>query len=132
MSTNDTLIDTASKSTRPVCITVTHTTSLDKALAKRLNKKPLQYYLSAKPIFSANRSYNIYGDYVITIKMDPKIETLIDKWYERHAVFNEEAKSELRNIILMKGYTTVIVRKNAPAARKIKKVLGNYFVIKNA
>lgn len=128
-TTNEALISTATKTNRPICITVTESTPLDKALAPSLNKKPLQYFMSTEKIFPDHYAYNIYGEYVIKTKMNTAVSEKLSHWFITHRTFTKEAQVEIQEIVRIKGKNIVTIQKNSLLATKLKNKLKKYFVI---
>lgn len=89
----------------------------------------LQYYIPEKPLFEKNTYYlNIYGTHIMEAHLDQTTADEMDVFYRTTAVWNDDAKKKL-GAIVSKGKTKITISKNERKAKKLKRLMGQYFYI---
>ncbi len=104
------------------------TLPLDKH-TKSLFSKPHSVYLQDLHYFKENFYANIHDDYIIEVVIDPKTQAEIDKFYNTYTVWNTEAESEIKSIVMhMKGRNKLTISRNAKKAEKYRNIFKKYFI----
>lgn len=125
------LIKTMNQKIKPVLITVAHGDPLDKQLTGKLRSEYVQYTIANKNIFGKQNYYfNVFGDVLIEVLIDPNISRQIDAFFKKTTVFNDEASNELLEIVSKNGKNKLIISRNKKKAKKYKKILSKDFYIK--
>jgi hypothetical protein len=113
-----------------ILVTTPGQTPLDKYVKKFFDGKHSQYYLTPHHFFKKSNYYlNIFSDYLIEVWIDERTHKEIDKFYQKHEVFTEEAREELKSIIGKQGRNKISISRNKEKAEKLKKSLGKEFYI---
>lgn len=129
--TEQTLIKTMKEKNRQVLITVAHNDSLDKELKKKFGSDILQYSIADKKNFEKQNYYfNIFGDCLIEVFIDKKIEGQIDDFFKRTKIFDDNSREELLKIVSRSGKNKLIILRNKKKAEKYKRILSKNFYIK--
>ncbi len=103
---------------------------LDLSVKKYFNFKTNYYYISEKKIFKKNNYYlNLIGDYCIEVWIDKKISNLIDDFYKKTLIFDDQAKNAFKKIIEIKGKNKFVISKNTERSKKFRKIFKKFFII---
>jgi len=125
------LIKILSERNKQVLITVGNDFPLDRELKKQFKNDLVQYHITDKIISEKpNYYFNIFGDYIIELFIDQKIEMQVDKFFKETRIFDEKAKRELTGIISSEGKNKLIITRSHNKAGKYKKILAKNFYIK--
>lgn len=115
---------------RQILVTTPGNTDLDRYVKMFFDGTFAQYYIAPHHLFKKPNYYvNIFGDYVIEAHIDETTEKNIDKFYQNHTVWGDEARKEIQNIIATQGRNKISITKNKEKAEKLKKSLGKEFYI---
>jgi len=103
---------------------------LDVFVRKYFNFKTDYYYISEKKIFRKNNYYlNVIGDYCIEVWIDKRITNLIEDFYKKTLVFDNQAEEVFKKILEIKGKNKFVISKNKEKSDKFKKIFQKFFVI---
>ena len=127
------LFERITKQKRQILITSPRQTDLDKYVKKFFDGTFAQYYLSPTQIFKKQNYYlNIFGEYLIEAWIDEKTQHEIESFYIKTKIFDEKAKTEIKNIIAKQGKNKISISRNKEKSEKLRKSLGKeFFIIKN-
>jgi len=114
---------------RKYLVTAGANTLGDKEAVKYFDNNKGQYKMLSRPLFEDNRYYlNIVGDYLIEVWLDKNSAKLIDDWYRRESVDNNNV-NDLRKIIEQRGRIKMVISRNSRKAEKLSKKLLKDFVV---
>ncbi len=115
---------------RQLWLTVGHTDPLDIHAKQYFDGTYLQYHMLEKPLFDKEYYYlNIFGDYIIEATIDPETARAVDQLYKSTKEWSERINVELHSLVA-KGKTKLTISRNERKAKKLKRVLGQYFFLK--
>lgn len=87
----------------------------------------LQYHMLEKSMFEKQNYYlNIFGSYIIEAYLDAETAQKVDDLYRNTLSWNETVQKELQ-LLIAKGKTKLTISRNERKAKKLKKMLGQYF-----
>lgn len=125
------LIKTLKEKSMQVFMTVRHDDPLDRALKKVFNDDFIQYDIGNKQLaVKENYYFNVFGDYLIEVFVDPDISKQIDVFFKTHDKLDKSAEEELLRIIAMRGKNRLIISKNKTKTERYKRMLAKNFYVK--
>lgn len=115
---------------RRLLLTASEKTPLDRAVAGEFDGDRGQYHMLDTPLFAKNNYYfNIVGDFIIEVWIDPAIATQIESLYRKTEGLDDDAAKELTKIVTDKGRSRLTISCNAKKAERLKKMLRKNFYI---
>lgn len=115
---------------RRLLLTASEKTPLDRAVATEFDGDRGQYHMLDAPLFAKNNYYfNIVGDFIIEVWIDPAIATQIESLYRRTEKLSDTTQQELAKIVAGKGRSRLTISRNAKKAERLKKMLRKNFYI---
>lgn len=114
---------------RLVWITVGHRDALDVYVKRYFDGTYLQYHMHDVLLFE-NESYylNVFGSYIVEAHLDIITARKVDELYKTTEVWNESVERALKALI-GSGKTKLTISRNERKAKKLKKLLGQYFFV---
>lgn len=88
-----------------------------------------QYSLLLTSKYPNNYYLNIFGDFMIEVRLDKEISTKIDEFYKKYSKLDDINTKELFDIVNQKGNNKLIITKNHKKAAKIRKKLSKDFYL---
>ncbi len=115
---------------RRLLVTAGDKTPLDRAVASEFDGDRSQYHMLDTPLFEKNNYYfNIVGDFIIEVWIDPAIAVHIEEFYRKAEGLDNETGRELTKIVAGKGRSKLTISRNAKKAERLKKMLRKNFYI---
>lgn len=112
---------------RQLWLTVGHSDPLDIFAKQYFDGTYLQYHIPEKSLFDKEYYYlNIFGTYIIEAYADIDTAIQIDQFYKSTPEWNDTVKKQLQSIVT-NGKTKLTISKNERKAKKLKKMMGEYF-----
>lgn len=105
-------------------------TSLDHAVANEFDGDMSQYHMLERPLFPKNNYYfNVVGDFLIEVLIDPVIAARIEEVYRNVEKIDDATRTELVEIVGGKGRSKLTISRNTKKAERLKKMLRKNFYI---
>ena len=94
---------------------------LDRWTEKFWDKKMIEYSFGKSDFYNERSTYfNVVDDYVITVKLDPKISQAIDAIYKNTKSLNDLNLQSILLVFHQKTKSSIWLEKNPEKARKIR------------
>lgn len=115
---------------RRLLVTVGSNTQLDRAVAREFDGDRSQYHMLDAPLFEKNNYYfNIVGDFMIEVWINPTIAVQVDGIYNKSEKLDILTEQELTKVIVSRSRSKLMISRNAKKAERLKKLLRKNFYI---
>ncbi|TSC64902.1 MAG: Uncharacterized protein G01um101491_111 [Parcubacteria group bacterium Gr01-1014_91] len=115
---------------RRLLVTAGAKTLLDRTVATEFDGDRGQYHMLDTPLFAKNNYYfNIVGDFIIEVWIDPVVATHIESLYQETEKLGDETREKLTKIVTGKGRSRLTISRSAKKAERLKKLLRKNFYI---
>lgn len=115
---------------RRLLLTAGGKTPLDRAVANEFDGDRGQYHMLDTPLFAKNNYYfNIVGDFIIEVWIDPSIAAQIESLYHKTEGLSDDTAGELIKIVAGNGRSRLTISRNAKKAERLKKMLRKNFYL---
>lgn len=104
---------------------------LDIYVKKYFDGNFLQYHTLDKALFEAQNYYlNIFGEYIIEVRLDEKTTDAIENFYQSTTIFDTSAEERIKAIV-SSGKTHITISRNTKKVEKLKRLFKEYFYIQH-
>lgn len=114
---------------RQLWLAVGHRDPLDIYVKQFFDGTYLQYHMLETPLFEKEYYYlNIFGTYIIEAYIDIETASNVQQLYSSTSEWNDHIRKELQKLV-GQGKTKLTISKNERKAKKLKKMMGEYFFL---
>lgn len=110
-------------------ITVGSDTFLDKVVKKFFDQKQTQYHIDTKANMANNYYMNIFGDFIIEVRLDKSVANELDKYYQATNELVQNTTEDIKRIVMQPGYNRLTISRSPTRARILRKKLSKHFFI---
>lgn len=122
------LLEVVVEMERDVYLLSSRETPLDTALKARFSGSNVQYHIEPGLLPDDSDFYfNVYGDFVLEIRVDSEVTEDIEQFYRTHTVFDAQAQERIGDIFSKRARHRVTISRNHAKAARFKKMFSKYF-----
>lgn len=112
-----------------VCVSAGGKTPMDVASRQYYDGEHAKYSSGIDMSLKSNQYINVFGDYIIDVRLDEKVSRAIDNFYIKNKEESPRSAAELKKIVKTAGKNKFTVMRNRKKAQKLRRQLAKNFFI---